>query len=89
LGGNRTSEQIDTATTTWTVNARNQLVTQTNPARSFTYDANGAMTNNGAGQTYKWDASTNRVPPWGVRFHHGGSGEYFCGGTRNYRQHPV
>ena len=59
LAGNRTSEQIDAGVTTWAPNAFNQLVSQSGSggARSFTYDSNGAMTDDGATRTFEWDAA--------------------------------
>ena len=59
LAGNRTSEQIDAAVTTWVPNAFNQFVSQSGSggARTFTYDLNGAMTNDGATRTFEWDAA--------------------------------
>ena len=44
-------------TTTGTI----QVNVTAEPARSFTYDANGAMIDNGAGQTYEWDAAQRLV----------------------------
>jgi RHS repeat-associated protein len=37
------------------------VTTSGGPSRTLTYDSNGNLTNNGAGQTYKWDAENRLV----------------------------
>src|SRR5207248_2456474 len=61
FGGNRTSEQVGTVTTTAVPNDVNEIVSQSGgTSRTLTYDLNGNLIDDGSSRTFEWDAA-NRL----------------------------
>jgi RHS repeat-associated protein len=61
LAANRTSELVDTTTTTSTPNNVNEITSQSGGTnRPLTYDANGSLTDDGLTRTFEWDGA-NRL----------------------------
>src|SRR6266404_3948225 len=61
FGGNRTSEQVGTVTTTAMPNDVNEIVSQSGGTnRTLTYDLNGNLIDDGSSRTFEWDAA-NRL----------------------------
>ena len=61
FGGNRTSEQVGTVTTTAVPNEVNEIVSQSGgTSRTLTYDLNGNLIDDGSSRTFEWDAA-NRL----------------------------
>jgi RHS repeat-associated protein len=61
LASNRTTEKINTTTTTSTPNTVNEIVSQSGGTnRTLGYDDNGSLTNDGLTRTFEWDAA-NRL----------------------------
>jgi RHS repeat-associated protein len=70
FGGNRTSEQVGTLTTTAVPNDVNEIVSQTGGMnRMLIYDLNGNLVSDGSSRTFEWDAA-NRL----VAIHYMGTG---------------
>jgi RHS repeat-associated protein len=61
LASNRTTERINTVTTTSTPNNVNEITSQSGGTnRTLSYDENGSLTNDGLTRTFEWDGA-NRL----------------------------
>jgi RHS repeat-associated protein len=64
VAGSNTVQIVATATSGVSGTSTYQVTVPDGIGRSFTYDADGEMTNNGAGQRYQWDAANRLAVIW-------------------------
>ena len=64
VAGSNTVQIVATATSGVSGTSTYQVTVPNGIGRSFTYDADGEMTNNGAGQNYQWDAANRLAVIW-------------------------
>jgi RHS repeat-associated protein len=64
VAGSNTVQIVATATSGVSGTSTYQVTVPSGSGRSFTYDADGEMTNNGAGQRYQWDAANRLAAIW-------------------------